>query len=547
MAKRIELRAFLRNWAHLAGAAAACAILVLSCSRGLSSVASIKATPDGTTLNLTWGVVSGVSQYIVYLSQSSSVSPSSYSKQYSTDTNSISITGLTLGSTYYLVIVPVALGGLASGPVSSVVKVAINGYVVTSITATASGSTLSLSWSAVSGVAKYVVYLSQSPSVSSTNYTKTYTTTSPTTSLTVNGLAVGTTYYLVIVPTDSSGTATGPASSVVSTDMNGYVYASNDGGTGTLGVLALGSGGGLLPVNGSPFGVTSSPLGIAVSPDNNFVFLVGGGEISTYSVGTDGALTAVGAPPVDVNGPHGLEVTPNGSFLYVANTSSATISGYSIASNGSLATLPLSPYSVNPGSTNPYNLAITPDSSYLYATLNGSNLVQAFRINANGSLTRVSTTSTGSGPWGVAMSPDGKELYVSNQSGSSISAFTIGSGGGLTAVAGSPFTRGGVYKPSGIAVSPDGKYLYTANDGTTSISGYSIGSGGVLSALSGSPFSVGARPVELAVSHDSRYVYTVNSNGTVKAFAIGSGGALTAVSNGSALVGNGGWGIAISH
>ena len=74
MADRTAFRALLQNWGQLAFAAAACFLVLVACSRGLGSVQSIKATASGTTINLTWNVVAGASQYAVYLSKSSSVS-----------------------------------------------------------------------------------------------------------------------------------------------------------------------------------------------------------------------------------------------------------------------------------------------------------------------------------------------------------------------------------------------------------------------------------------------------------------------------------------
>ena len=98
-----------------------------SCSRELSSVASVSATPNGTTLVVSWQAVAGATGYDVFLSTSADVSPTSYTQSVSVSSTSTSISGLTVGDTYYLVISPTSLYGFSFGPASQVIAVDLTG------------------------------------------------------------------------------------------------------------------------------------------------------------------------------------------------------------------------------------------------------------------------------------------------------------------------------------------------------------------------------------------------------------------------------------
>jgi 6-phosphogluconolactonase (cycloisomerase 2 family) len=69
----------------------------------------------------------------------------------------------------------------------------------------------------------------------------------------------------------------------------------------------------------------------------------------------------------------------------------------------------------------------------------------------------------------------------------------------------------------------NGSYLYTANAGNASISGFRVGPGVSLQLLnpSGITASTGAHPVDMALSHDDHFPFSLNDgDGTLSAFAI---------------------------
>lgn len=63
------------------------------------------------------------------------------------------------------------------------------------------------------------------------------------------------------------------------------------------------------------------PLSVAVDPNGKFVFVTNQGDntLSVYALGSGGDLTAISGSPFAVaNQPQGVTVDPSGKFAYVA-------------------------------------------------------------------------------------------------------------------------------------------------------------------------------------------------------------------------------------
>ncbi|HUZ17066.1 MAG TPA: fibronectin type III domain-containing protein [Spirochaetia bacterium] len=109
------------------GAAAAALVFLTACARDLAQVQSVSATPNGTSLIVTWQAVPGATDYDLYFSSSPNVSPTSYSQDVTATTTTATVSGLTVGATYYLVVAASTLYGFSLGPASEVVAVDLTG------------------------------------------------------------------------------------------------------------------------------------------------------------------------------------------------------------------------------------------------------------------------------------------------------------------------------------------------------------------------------------------------------------------------------------
>jgi len=236
---------------------------------------------------------------------------------------------------------------------------------------------------------------------------------------------------------------------------------------GNVSVFAIGSGGALTEVAGSPFGIqeTSPPLqfnpiapfpsGVAVSHQGNFVYVsdqANNAVVSFSFDSTSGALTPIAegcAQCFGVNvgtGPTALLSPPAGNFLYVANSSSNNIFEFAIDPNdGTLSPIQANTTTV-PTGVGPIAMTTDPAAKYFYALANGGSQVIGYTLNqVTGELTAISGTggtvvSTGANPVAFTLRSDGSLdgnfwLFVSNNGGSTISTYSMqGTTGKLTAL-----------------------------------------------------------------------------------------------------------------
>ena len=94
-----------------------------------------------------------------------------------------------------------------------------------------------------------------------------------------------------------------------------------------------------------------------------------------------------GAAPTHQGAPCWLVVTPNGRYAYTANAAGGSVSGFSIARDGSLALLDPSGVSAALGAgSHPLDESVSADGTYLYVLVDGRHTIAGYRIAADGSL-----------------------------------------------------------------------------------------------------------------------------------------------------------------
>jgi 6-phosphogluconolactonase (cycloisomerase 2 family) len=154
--------------------------------------------------------------------------------------------------------------------------------------------------------------------------------------------------------------------------------------------------------------------------------------------------------------PKGLAIDPTGTYLYVANGSSNSISIFTIGASGGLTVVPGTPIT---GSSNHLSLILDPSGSHLYVANNASSNVTAYSISSTTGLPTIlditSTTgttstffNTESSPSLLVVDPSGKYLFVGNQGSSAGIQSVAASNGNLTSIS----TYGVGNTPTSIAV-----------------------------------------------------------------------------------------------
>jgi 6-phosphogluconolactonase len=159
------------------------------------------------------------------------------------------------------------------------------------------------------------------------------------------------------------------------------------------------------------------PSGVAVDPCNRFVYVsdaIPNNSVSAYTIChtvslanncpiADYHLQAVtGSPFPAGDNPGPLAVDAYGKFLYVVDTGSSQISGYTISSSsGALTAFSAAPVATSSG---PTSIAIRSDDSWMFvANINSATLSQYAITPASGSLSPQPATTTFNYPSGVAV------------------------------------------------------------------------------------------------------------------------------------------------
>jgi 6-phosphogluconolactonase (cycloisomerase 2 family) len=138
----------------------------------------------------------------------------------------------------------------------------------------------------------------------------------------------------------------------------------------------------------------STSIGIyAVAVDtNNYLYAAGTAGLQVFSTTTAGAPTLLNTYSTG-NGPRSIVITSNGSYVYVANQTDGTISGYSIGTNAALTAISGSPFT---GPSTVTSLGRDNSGSRILALgYNATSGLQLFSIGSTGALTLTNTAASG--------------------------------------------------------------------------------------------------------------------------------------------------------
>ncbi|SCK31427.1 IPT/TIG domain-containing protein [Streptomyces sp. WMMB 322] len=262
-------------------------------------------------------------------------------------------------------------------------------------------------------------------------------------------------------------------------------------------------------------------------------------------------------------GPAGVALTPDGSKVYVANSSGEEVTVVDAGNNvvtGSLITVGISPYGVAiagtkayvPNSTDSTVSVIDTATDTVTDTINGENFNTPFWVAiagttayvtnaANDTVTVINTatdtvTTTINGtnfnsPREIAVTPDGTKAYVANNGGTTVTVIDTGT----NTVSGTPITVG--TSPYGVAFTPDGTKAYVTNEGGNSVSVIDTSDNTVITTITDAGFN---EPRGVAVTPDGSKVYVANYGGSTVSVIDTSDNSVT-----TTTVGNNPFGVAI--
>jgi YVTN family beta-propeller protein len=191
-------------------------------------------------------------------------------------------------------------------------------------------------------------------------------------------------------------------------------------------------------------GEYTKPHGIWVSGDGKHIWLTCEGAQSVLELSVkDGAVGKVWKTSQDVS--HMLVPTPDEKKLYVANIRSGSVSVVDRAAD-SVQTIPTG--------AGAEGIDVTPDGSEVWVTNRAANTISVIPVDEDA--VTASFESGGTMPIRVKFTPDGREAWVTNAKSDAITIFDVASRK-LTAT----LPAGKV--PIGMQMSPDGRRVFIAN------------------------------------------------------------------------------------
>ena len=305
----------------------------------------IAATAADSAVTISWTAVSGATSYNIYYGTSAGVTVANGSKL-SGATSPQSVTGLTNGATYYFVVSAVNAGGesVLSSEKSAVPVPPAPGK-PTGIAAAAGDSSVTVSWTAVSGATSYNIYYGTSAGVTTSNGSKLTGATSPQA---VTGLTNGTTYYFVVSAVNAGGegvlssekSATPAAAATPPASPTGVAASGGDGAAtvswsavagATSYNLYYGTSAGVTAANGIKVANAVSPQTVSNLNNGTAYYFV----VSAVNANGESALSseksatpaAVVLPPTN---PSGIVASGGDSQVTVSWTAVSGASSYNI-------------------------------------------------------------------------------------------------------------------------------------------------------------------------------------------------------------------------
>ncbi|MDQ7821643.1 MAG: YncE family protein [Candidatus Eremiobacteraeota bacterium] len=192
------------------------------------------------------------------------------------------------------------------------------------------------------------------------------------------------------------GVAEGPLASyvLIASSGDGYSYIYNAINKGISDALQCGG----------------NPLEATTSNDNKRAYVSNtNNSVSVVDLSTGNFQLLTNIPNV---GNADLDVDPDGTSLFVADSANNRVNRVDTASFSTTATIPVG--------TNPYGVAcgFQATAGYVYVSNRGNNNISVINATTN---TVTTTIPVGTTPMGLCLSPDGKTLYVCNNGANNVS------------------------------------------------------------------------------------------------------------------------------
>lgn len=233
-------------------------------------------------------------------------------------------------------------------------------------------------------------------------------------------------------------------------------------------------------------------------------------EASTVSVIDAASFEKIRSIPVG-QGPHNIQVAPDGKLVWVTNNGEPgkaaekpAHQGMSKSDNGTMAgvgavwaidTATDKVVAKVPIGKHPAHVVVAPDGRHAYITNGGENTVSVVDISAQ---RVVETIAVGASPHGMRISPDGKQAWVANLKGGTVSVINTQTRKQIAQIA---VGKG----PAQVGFTPDGRLGFVSLSEENRVAVIDPASRKVIRKV-----SVGTVPIQVYATPDSRLLLVAN-------------------------------------
>jgi 6-phosphogluconolactonase (cycloisomerase 2 family) len=263
--------------------------------------------------------------------------------------------------------------------------------------------------------------------------------------------------------------------------------------------------------------ITVHPSGafLYISTTTAFVF-----ESALGANGQAGPIVTIGAQAnpsqntVVIGGATPVRYTP--LTAYITSSGDNTLSTYSVNSDGTLTALQTSP--PMPTAASPFSLSLWPwGTDLVFASGASSANNSVVPLSSAGVASPTQTLTTFGRPGGAVMDPAGQFAFEINSTDHTIHAYASGGGNWLATGQDTPTSIG----TGPVVMDPAGFLVFVANAGSGSVSVYeNFGLSTELQVTSGSPFSVCTQPLFMAVDPFKPLLYVACSDQTLRVMKV---------------------------
>ncbi len=282
----------------------------------------------------------------------------------------------------------------------------------------------------------------------------------------------------------------------------------------------------LTSLPGSPYTLQATPLSIAISPNNSFLYVGTISGIYLYLISSNGQLTLGNSGnPISSDAAESMQVDATNSWIVDVPSGASQVFAIPISPTTGLVTQTSEQFAPLPAATL-QQLAISPANTTVAIAMGagGTAVIPFNAANPNpfGTVSNIAVKGTAGAALSVAFDPLSRLFYIGETA-----AISSSNSGGLRVINlstlqeinGSPYAAGGL-APYDILPEKAGTYVYVVNrqvsgSSTGVIQGYTLSSSSntySLAAFSGTT-SVGTHPVALAEDNTSTFIFAVDFDG----------------------------------